>query len=81
MKKWMMYGTILLSVGMLVACSSKKENVDVTDELKALRKSVFTTSQVTETASKTTKAPATKSTTEKALWAPLKTSQKTYKMR
>lgn len=75
MKKWMMYGTILLSIGMLVACSSKKENVDVTDELKALRKSVSTTSQVTETTSKTTKAPAANSTTEKALWDANKAQQ------
>lgn len=46
MKKWLIGGVFLLSVGLLTACGSKKENTDVTEELKALRKSVITTSQV-----------------------------------
>lgn len=43
MKKWIILGIILLSSGWLTACSSKAENVDVSDELQALRKEVTTT--------------------------------------
>ncbi len=43
MKKWMIGSVLLLSIGMLSACSSKKENIDVSEELKSLRKEVTTT--------------------------------------
>lgn len=73
MKKLKIYGVVLLSVGLLVACSAKKENTDVTKELQALRKSVATTSQVEN--AETTSSEA-KETGDKKSKAPSKNASK-----
>lgn len=68
MKKLKIYGVVLLSVGLLAACSAKKENTDVTKELQALRKSVTTTSEVgTETTNSETKETVTASFTNPSI--------------
>ena len=49
----MIGSVLLLSIGMLSACSSKKENIDVSEELQALRKSEQTTKQTEDSGTTT----------------------------
>ena len=64
-KKWIIYSTCLLSIGILTACSPKSENVDVSEELNSLRKEVTTTvitNTTTADSSTTSDAPVNPTT-------------------